>query len=106
MVCDLRELLPSPGLYIILGTNACAVPILTPKEAGKLTSNKVPIFHPQMSKQLKAGQSYLDPKSLVIQPGLHTDAVLRDFGFDAMRRKQLKDEGVFGKDSIRVSSKL
>jgi len=87
------------------GTNACAVPILTPKEAGKLTSN-IPIFHPQMSKQLKVGQSYLDPKSLVIQPGLHTDAVLGDFGFDAMRRKQLKDEGVFGKDSIHVSSKL
>jgi len=81
-------------------TDACAVPVLTPKEAGKMTSN-IPIFHPQVSKQSIAGQ-YLDPKSLVIQPGLHTDAVLQDFGFDARWIKQLKDEGVLG----RVSSKL
>jgi len=85
-------------------TDACAVPVLSPREAGKMTSN-IPIFHPQVSKQPKAGQ-YLDSKSIVIQPGLHTDAVLQDFGFDAGRIKQLKDEGVLGKDSRRVSSKL
>jgi alpha-methylacyl-CoA racemase len=88
-----------------LGTDACAVPVLTPKEAGKMTSN-VPIFHPLVSKQMKAARQYLDPKSIVIQPGLHTDTVLKDFGFDTRRIKQLKDEGVFGKDSIRVFSKL
>jgi alpha-methylacyl-CoA racemase len=106
MVCDryLRKLHLKPVILyiIILETDACAVPVLTPKEAGKMTSN-IPIFHPQVSKQPKAGQ-YLDPKS--IQPGLHTDAVLQDFGFDAGRIKQLKDEGVLGKDSKRVSSKL
>ena len=92
-------------IYVILETDACAVPVLTPKEAGKMTSN-IPIFHPQVSKQPKAGQ-YLDPKSsIVIQPGLHTDAVLQDFGFDAGRIKQLKDEGVLGKYSKRVSFKL
>jgi alpha-methylacyl-CoA racemase len=82
---------------MILGTDACAVPVLTPKEAGRLTSH-IPIFHPQ----LKAGQ-YLDPKIIVIQPGVHTDEVLQDLGFNAERIKQLKDEGVFGKS---VSSKL
>ena len=91
-------------IYLILETDACAVPVLTPKEAGKMTSN-IPVFHPQVSKQPKAGQ-HLDPKIIVIQPGLHTDAVLQDFGFDAGRIKQLKDEGVLGKDSRRVSSKL
>ena len=93
-------------LYIILETDACAVPVLTPKEAGKMTSN-IPIFHPQVSKQPNAAsKQYLDRKILVIQPGLHTDAVLHDFGFDARRIKQLKDEGVLGKDSMHVSSKL
>lgn len=103
MVFDLREILPSSGLYIILGTDACAVPVLTPKEAGKMTSN-IPIFHPQVSKQLSAGQ--YSNQSNTIQPGIHTDVILKDFGFDAMRIKQLKDEGVVEKDSIRVSSKL
>ena len=88
------------NLHIILETDACAVPVLTPREAGKMTSN-IPIFHPQVSKQPNAGQ-YLDPKSIVIQPVIHTDAVLQDFGFDARWIKQLKDEGVLG----RVSSKL
>ena len=90
-----------------LETDACAVPVLTPKEAGKMTSN-IPIFHPQVSKpkQPKAGQ-YLDPKSsIVIQPGLHTDAVLQDFGFDAGQIKQLRDEGVLGKYLRRVTFKL
>ena len=91
-------------LYINLETDACAVPVLTPQEAGKLTSN-IPIFHPQVSKQPNVRQ-YSDSKSIVIQPGLHTDAVLQDFGFDAGRIKRLKEEGVLGKDSRRVSSKL
>jgi alpha-methylacyl-CoA racemase len=90
--------------YIILGTDACVVPVLTPKEAGKMNSD-IPIFHPQVSKQLNA-EKYLDPKSVVIQPGLHTDAVLQDFGFDVRRIKKLKDEGVLGTDSKCVSSKL
>ena len=85
-----------------LGTDACAVPVLTPKEAGKVTSD-IPIFHPQVSNQLKVPGQYSDPKSVIIQPGLHTDAVLRDFGFDTERIRQLKDEGVLGK---HVSSKL
>ena len=80
------------------------MPVLTPKEAGKMTTN-IPIFHPQVSKQTKVGQ-YLDTKSIVIQPGLHTDAVLQDFGLDSGRIKQLNDEGVLGRDSRRVSSKL
>ena len=107
MVCDrdhTQITSKSVIMYIILETDACTVPVLTPKEAGKMTSN-IPIFHPQVSKQPIAGQ-YLDPKSIVIQPGLHTDAVLRDFGFGAVRIKQLKDEGVLGEDSRRVSSKL
>lgn len=91
-------------IYVISETDACAVPVLTPKEAGRMTSN-IPTFHPQVSKQSKAGQ-YLDSKNIVIQPGLHTDAVLQDFGFDAGRIKQLKDEGVLGKNSRNVSSKL
>ena len=86
-------------MYIISGTDACAVPVLTPKEAGKLTSH-IPIFHPQVSEQLKAGQ-YLDPK--IIQPGVHTDEVLQELGINAERIEQLKDEGVFGKS---VSPKL
>jgi len=88
--------------YIILGTDACAVPVLTPKEAGKVTSN-IPIFHPQVSKQLEAGE-YSDSKIIAsIQPGLHTDVILKDFGFDAGRIKRLKDEGVV---LIRVPCKL
>ncbi|KAF8807006.1 CoA-transferase family III [Phlegmacium glaucopus] len=84
------------------GTDACAVPVLTPKEAGKVASD-IPIFHPQVSKHLDAGQCS-DSNRIIIQPGLHTDAVLHDFGFDAGLIKRLKDEGVVvGK---RVSFKL
>ena len=94
-------------IYTVLDTDACTVPVLTPKEAGEMTSTSIPIFHPHVSKEPTTGQ-YLNPKSIVIQPGQHTDAVLQDFGIDSGRVEQLKDEGVFGKDSRRVlvSSKL
>lgn len=101
MVCGLDNLLSSDYI-LFLGTNACAVPVLTPKEAATLSD--IPISHPQVSKQPKARQ-YLDPQSIVIQPGLHTDTVLRDFGIDAGRIQVLKDEGVLG-TRIRVSCKL
>jgi len=71
------------------GTDACAVPVLTPTEAGKVTSN-IPVFHPRVSE----AEQHADSKNIVIQPGLHTDAVLRDFGFDGGRIRQLKGEGV------------
>ncbi|KAF8149873.1 CoA-transferase family III [Crassisporium funariophilum] len=86
------------------GTDACTVPVLTPKEAGEITSY-IPKFHPQVSNQSNMNQP-LDSKNVIIQPGLHTDAILRDAGFDAGRIQQLRAEGALGKGSLHTPSKL
>ncbi|PPQ79186.1 hypothetical protein CVT24_012740 [Panaeolus cyanescens] len=84
------------------GTDACTVPVLTPKEAGDQTSH-IPQFHPQVSGQSKVPVQARNAKSIIISPGAHTDDVLKDFGIDSKQVRQLTSEGVFGR---RGSSKL
>ncbi|KAF9048418.1 CoA-transferase family III domain-containing protein [Panaeolus papilionaceus] len=83
-------------------TDACTLPILTPQEAGDQTSH-IPRFHPQVSHQQNDGQQSSDADSIIIQPGAHTDRVLKDFGISAQQIQRLTTEGVFGR---RGSSKL
>jgi len=90
---------------ILLGTDACAVPVLTPEEAGKLGSN-IPVAHPQVSDQVKNAGKQLVSKDLVINSGTHTVEVLQEYGYDASRVRQLFDEGVVEGESRPTTCKL
>ena len=90
---------------ISLGTDACAVPVFTPEEAGKLTSN-IPVAHPRVSDQVKNVEKQLVPKDLLIKSGTHTVEVLQEYGYDAGRVQQLFDEGVVEGESRPTTCKL
>ncbi|KAH9481454.1 Alpha-methylacyl-CoA racemase [Psilocybe cubensis] len=83
------------------GTDACTVPILTPQEAGKQTSN-IPAFHPQLTSHIDQGKP-CDSKNVILQPGTHTYAVLREYGLDESRIRELDNAGVLGNKSLPPS---
>jgi len=85
------------------GTDACAVPVLTPKEAGKQSSD-IPVAHPQVSIQVQNVGKQPMLKNTVIKSGTHTIEVLKDYGCDAARVRQLFSEGVFGRGSQSTTS--
>lgn len=92
-------------MHFLLGTDACVVPVLAPKEAGKQTSN-IPVTHPQVSDRVKNAGKQPVTKNIVIKPGTHTVEVLQEYGYDAARVRQLFDEGVFGREPLSTTSKL
>ncbi|KIM39788.1 hypothetical protein M413DRAFT_19577 [Hebeloma cylindrosporum] len=85
------------------GTDACAVPILTPKEAGEQSSN-IPVTHPQVSEK-NAGKHHV-LKDIVIKSGTHTAEVLQEYGYDAGLVRRLTDEGVIEGESLPTTFKL
>ncbi|KAF9485195.1 CoA-transferase family III [Pholiota conissans] len=88
---------------IYQGTDACAVPVLTPQEAAKHSSS-IPLPHPQLLSQANVAKLF-ESKDLITQPGAHTEEVLREYGISEARGQSLRKEGVFGKPSLH-SSKL
>ncbi|KAF8199554.1 CoA-transferase family III domain-containing protein [Pholiota molesta] len=84
------------GIY--QGTDACAVPVLTPQEAAKRSSH-IPMPHPQLSSQANLIKSSSDSEELITIPGTHTKEVLRAYGIGDARAQWLEEEGVFGKSS-------
>ena len=84
---------------LMTGTDACAVPVLTPREAAKQT-NAIPVPHPRLSAQANLPEP-VDSKNLLIKPGTHMREVLQEYGLDAADRvKLLQKEGVFGRNLL------
>lgn len=81
--------------FILIGTDACAVPVLTPKEAAQRAGNNIPMPHPQLSARANMGAP-ADSKNLLMKPGAHTLEVLQEYGINSDRIKSLHGEGVFG----------
>jgi len=95
------------------GTDACAVPVLTPTEAVKAHGSSMPEFHPRIVRQVQ-NQPPESPKpfhveNVIIQPGVHTDEVLRGAGVSGAEIKRLALDGALGEEaqkSARVNVKL
>ncbi len=105
--CILRAFVPDILIYshsLMTGTDACAVPVLTPREAAKQT-NAIPVPHPRLSAQANLPEP-VNSKNLLIKPGTHMREVLQEYGLDAADRvKLLQEEGVFG-GNLRPRSKM
>jgi alpha-methylacyl-CoA racemase len=102
---EIRDATTFHAFSTLLGTDACAVPVLTPKEAGKQTSN-IPVTHPQVSDQVQNAGKQPVSKGMVIKSGTHTAEVLQEYGYDAAHVRQLFDEGVVGGETLPTTSKL
>ncbi|KAF5359847.1 hypothetical protein D9756_003359 [Leucocoprinus leucothites] len=96
------------------GTDACAVPVLTPKEAAAAQGSPFPEFHPRVIRQdmdqsSQASQQSTSFGNIILEPGLHTEAVLRETGLSDKEIRQLLLDGALGEEarkSARVNVKL
>ncbi|THV03199.1 CoA-transferase family III [Dendrothele bispora CBS 962.96] len=73
-------------------TDACVVPVLTPKEAGTLLGTHIPVPHPTVS-----GSNKVDTSQVNLQRGKHTGEVLREYGLSEKDCKALLRDGAISK---------
>lgn len=98
-----RRCIPTP----FVGTDSCALPVLSPEEAGR-ESSVIPFPHPRLSgvtKQVTKARERAIMDYPIINPGSHTVEVLKDFDIKEEHIQKLRREGVFG-DAIRRNAKL
>ncbi|PFH53077.1 hypothetical protein AMATHDRAFT_55448 [Amanita thiersii Skay4041] len=77
---------------VFLGTDACAVPVLSPKEASANFDSPHPTPHPSITGSYGAAKVNLATVNL--QPGLHTADILTELGLSSHEIKRLAGEGV------------
>jgi len=79
---------------VFMGTDACAVPILTPEEANSLQSSpqSFPLPHPRISSN-NAESNSVDSTSIQLPPGKHTEEILRELGFTNIDYQKLVQDG-------------
>lgn len=91
---------------IFHGTDACAVPVLSPTEAAQFHGSLHPIPHPELS---RTSSSSLQDEIKILDPGKHTADILRELGLSEEDTRQLVTEGALGKEAReleRLKSKL
>lgn len=86
----------------VVGTDACAVPVLVPQEAAKLASASIPTPHPQISVQRSVQPEVFESKKVILAPGKHTQEVLKEYGLSEERVRELEAEGIFGKRASKL----
>lgn len=93
------------------GSDACALPVLTPLEASKLVhansepASLIPHPHPRLSRTPFVPIPTKEEDGLkLLKPGQHTDEVLTELGLSEGEKRKLKAEGALGK--AKVGAKL
>ncbi|KAG2133640.1 CoA-transferase family III [Suillus bovinus] len=79
------------------GTDACAVPVLSPAEAAQLHGSLYPMPHPEFSRTSPSSLPQNEIKTL--DPGKHTADILRELGLSEKDMRQLVTEGALGKEA-------
>jgi len=77
------------------GTDACAVPVLSPAEAAQLYGSLYPIPHPEFS---RTSPPPLQDGITTLDPGKHSADILRELGLSEEYIRQLITEGALGKE--------
>jgi alpha-methylacyl-CoA racemase len=80
----------------LLGTDSCAVPVLSPDEAAQLHESPQPIPHPELS---RTSLSPPQDKIKTLEPGEHTTDILKELGLSQEEMRQLAIEGVLGEEA-------
>lgn len=91
---------------VFSGSDACVAPVLSPEEAvGVITDQRsvIPAPHPRLSRTSPhpfAGETNTESN---LEPGEHTDILLKEFGISTEARKKLAAEGAFGRNARELS---
>lgn len=84
-----------------LGSDACAVPVLSPEEAAQLdpSGSARPAPHPHLSRTPALPQGGSNLRTL-LQPGTHMEEVLLETGLSGGDIRQLALDGAFGEQTM------
>jgi len=74
-------------------TDSCAVPVLSPTEAGELSSEEVPLPQPSLSRTYPWKAAELSGRPPLLPTGEHTEEILDEFGIVVSERVELMAEG-------------
>jgi len=77
------------------GTDACAFPVLSPKEAAQLHGSPHPMPHPELSRTPPSPQQ---DRVGTLDPGEHTVDILRELGLSQEEMRRLAIEGALGQE--------
>ncbi|KAG1733644.1 CoA-transferase family III [Suillus paluster] len=77
------------------GTDACAVPVLSPTEAAQFYGLH-PMPHPELS---RTPPSHLRDEITTLDPGKHTADILKELGLSEEKMRQLAIDGALGKEA-------
>ncbi|EJD06906.1 CoA-transferase family III [Fomitiporia mediterranea MF3/22] len=80
------------------GSDACAVPVLSPEEAAKAAGSPIPAPHPILSESQPA-----PPKEFtLLKPGQHTEEILNELGISGTTLAELVRSGAIGKPTSKL----
>lgn len=90
------------------------MPVLSPKEAAAVHGSPIPEFHPHVARQdqpqvPQPPRKPINPTDIILQPGLHTEEVLKEAGLGDKEIRQLALDGSLGEEAetfARVNAKL
>ncbi|KAK7033078.1 acyl-CoA dehydrogenase [Favolaschia claudopus] len=91
------------------GTDACAVPVLSPEEAAALdaSNSEIPVPHPRIagSAELPGVRENPGPRSLKLRSGQHTREILGGLGLDDTQLNEMMREGAISINYSQAMSK-
>ncbi|KAH6913050.1 alpha-methylacyl-CoA racemase [Coprinopsis sp. MPI-PUGE-AT-0042] len=91
---------------VFMNTDACTVPILSPKEAGKQARALVPDVHPKVH-SFHAPASPQTPAVLsILEPGKHTNEILKELNISNDHMERLVKHGAIDESLRRPTHKL
>ncbi|TFK27198.1 alpha-methylacyl-CoA racemase [Coprinopsis marcescibilis] len=83
-------------------TEACTVPVLSPKEAGKLAQAPVPEAHPAITSTTQ--QPKLERPLAALKPGQHTTEILEELGIKGPQRHRLaRDKAIVDAERTAIT---
>jgi alpha-methylacyl-CoA racemase len=87
------------------GTDACAVPVLTPEEAAALdaSSSPFPVPHPRIASSASPPTRAPGPGSLALEVGKHTREVLKELGINDIQIEEMVRDGAVSTGTERLS---
>ncbi|KAJ7127061.1 CoA-transferase family III [Mycena epipterygia] len=87
------------------GSDACAIPVLTPEEAAALdpSSSAFPVPHPRIVTPRPEMRKEVGSESLALRPGQHTREILAELGLDDVQLEEMVREGAISISKARQS---
>ena len=99
-------------LDVVVDSDACAVPVLTPAEATSIepSGSSRPAPHPHLTRT-PASSPHAGTPITILNPGTHNEVILIELGLSAVEREALIQAGALGEEArenqkVKAKAKL